>query len=223
MLQVLRILDNFPGISHSYIVKLSKQQLGLMIVAGAGLGALAVDHFILRPDGGLSAAAAAVVVEDEGSPLEGEPNSAAAKAIIDRSSALIADRIDRIAAERKQQSRDAFSELWSVRAGEEAVATENAPVAPVSTAPVNAPWKLTSVSSIGGKLAIVLLRGERDTVLTVGNGAADDAELIEAFAASGTSPSGEKRRGSWAKVRQVSTGNVFELVLEPLAATSEKR
>ncbi len=223
MWQALRILDNISAILHSYIVKLSKQQVGLMIVAGAGLGALAVDHFILRPDGGLSAAAAAVVADNESSPLEGDSKSAAAKAIIDRSSALIADRIDRIAAERKIQPRDAFSEPWSVEVATETITIETATVPPVPVAPAIAPWKLTSVSSIGGKLAVVLVRGNQDTVLTIGTGVADDAELIEAFAANGSVSSGDKRKGSWARIRQVSTGNIFELMLEPQAVTSEKR
>lgn len=219
---MLRILDTFSTILHSYIVKLSKQQVGLLIVAGAGLGALAVDHFILRPDGGLDAAAAAFVVENEESPLEGEPKSAAVKAVIDRSSALIADRIDRISAERKIQPRDAFSEPWNVESVTEVIVTEEAAVAAIPVVAPKAPWKLTSVSSIGGKLAVVLDRG---TVLTVASGidAKADAELIEAFAASGVVQADKKREESWALVRQVSTGNVFKLSLDPQTATSEKR
>ena len=216
MSQVLRILDKVLVISHSYVVKLSKQQLGLMIVAGAGLCALAVDHFILRPDGALSAAAAAIVVE-EGSPLEGEPKGKAIKAIIDRSSALIADRIDRTATERKIQPRDAFCEPWKVTVETEVQAIVDSATTPVPVVSVKAPWKLTSVSSIGGKLAVVLEWGSKSIVLTLDSGIKDNAELLSASDAYGKDvvPS--------ATVREVTTGTVFKLSLDAQTATSERR
>ena len=179
-----------------------------MVIAGAGLCALGVDHFILRPDGGLSSAAAAIVNAAD-SPLIANVGGAASKESIDRSSASIAERLERLPAEAKAPDRDAFSEPWQAVSVFETLVAD-APIEPASLADQPAPWKLTSVSSIGGKIAVVL---DRDIVLTMGVKTRNDVELVDAAATHGSAP--------WARLRALSTGKEYLLTLKP-QATSEK-
>ena len=179
-----------------------------MVIAGAGLCALGVDHFILRPDGGLSSAAAAIVDASD-SPLNASAGAATSKENIDRSSASIAERLERLPAEAKAPDRDAFSEPWQAVSVFEMLAAD-AIIEPAVTPSEPAPWKLTSVSSIGGKIAVVL---NRDIVLTMGVKTRTDVELLDAAAIHGSPP--------WARLRALSTGKEYLLTLEP-QATSEK-
>ncbi len=186
-----------------------------MIVAGAGLCALGVDHFILRPDGRLESAAAAIVIDDSDSPLDGETKAAAAKVMVDRSGAFIAERLDRVVID--HASRNAFSEPWAIEVVPEGTVADKVEIVTVPVIPVIAPWKLTSVSSIGGKIAVVLEMGKKSLVLRVGSGVSENAELLEA------SDVYDKDTVPYARVREVSTGREFLLKLDPSAATSEKR
>ena len=189
-------------------MKLTKQRAGLVLVLGAGACALFVDRVVLRSEGGLQRAAAAVL------PAGAVPDVEKAKSeAIDRTQAAIADRLERVA--RQQVSgRNAFDLPWAAQP----VVLQEAPgkAAPELATPLRepsliGPWKLTRVSEVGGMVAVVL---DRTTVLRLGGGANNGLELVSASGKGGK---------PHAIVREVATGNQYRLELQAGESASEKR
>jgi hypothetical protein len=189
-------------------VKVTKQRAGLVLVLGAGACALFVDRVVLRNEGGLQKAAAAVLPAGTLSDLEKVKSEA-----IDRTQAAIADRLERVA--RKQTSgRNAFDIPWAVRPVVLQESQRSPDIAAHAAQPevkVAAPWKLTRVSEVGGMLAVVL---DRVTVLRLGGVAVNGLELVSA-----TGKGGKPH----AIVREVATGTEYRLELQAGEGTSEKR